>query len=207
MKILRLIAVFLLTAFPLFSQNPEWLNFTNGETINCIAVEGSVLWISTTGGMVKLNKDTGEKTFFNKANSGLPYNFVFLNCFYNLLSFTDTSGQRFFAVNVDFLVGSGHISDTVPMVGYRNADSVEFFLFKKFAVILVCPAIRVCILLINDGRSLRQVSRVKVAHGNQLNFFKFQESPHIADSLRTNSNRSHYKPIAWRYNPVHSHRR
>ncbi len=56
------------------SQNPEWINYTNGQDINSIAIEDDYLWAGTTGGLVKLNKTTGESTFYNKANSGLPGN-------------------------------------------------------------------------------------------------------------------------------------
>ncbi|MEJ2104917.1 MAG: two-component regulator propeller domain-containing protein, partial [Ignavibacteriaceae bacterium] len=56
------------------AQNPEWLNFTNGDNVNSVTIEGNYLWICTDGGLVKLNKLTGEKIFLNKANTGLPSN-------------------------------------------------------------------------------------------------------------------------------------
>jgi ligand-binding sensor domain-containing protein len=69
-KIALLLSLFAaLTA--LTAQSPNWLNFTCGKNINCIAEEGNLLWIGTNGGMVRLNKLTGETVFYNKANSGL----------------------------------------------------------------------------------------------------------------------------------------
>jgi ligand-binding sensor domain-containing protein len=50
------------------AQNPEWINYTNGKTIQALVIEGDNVWIGTTGGLVKLNKTTGEKTFYIKAN-------------------------------------------------------------------------------------------------------------------------------------------
>jgi ligand-binding sensor domain-containing protein len=58
------------------AQNPQWLNYTNGDQVNVIVEEGNYIWAGTAGGLVKLNKTTGIPTFFNKANSGLPGNHV-----------------------------------------------------------------------------------------------------------------------------------
>lgn len=52
------------------------MNYTNGQTVHAIALEGNTVWTGTEGGLVKLNKTTGGKTFFNKDNSGLPDNSV-----------------------------------------------------------------------------------------------------------------------------------
>ncbi len=62
----------------LLSQNPEWINYTNGQDINSIVIEGDYLWAGTNGGLVKINTITGETTFFNKA-SGLPDNNVYFH--------------------------------------------------------------------------------------------------------------------------------
>ena len=80
-KLFLLVLLLLLTVGNnpiLKAQNPEWMNFTNGDNINSLVNEGDCLWVCTGGGLVKLNKLTAETTFFNKANSGLPYNYV--NC-------------------------------------------------------------------------------------------------------------------------------
>ena len=47
-----------------------------GTNVNSVVVEGDNIWAGTNGGLVKLNKTTGESTFYNKANSGLPDNRV-----------------------------------------------------------------------------------------------------------------------------------
>jgi len=52
----------------LHAQNPEWINYTNGQTIQDLVIEGDNVWIGTIGGLVKLNKTTEEKIFYNKAN-------------------------------------------------------------------------------------------------------------------------------------------
>jgi hypothetical protein len=54
------------------AQNPQWINYTNGNQINALLEEGNTFWIGTTGGLVLLDKTTGTPTFFNKVNPVLP---------------------------------------------------------------------------------------------------------------------------------------
>ncbi len=57
------------------NQSPEWLNYTNGDTVMDIVDNGKYLWIGTiNGGIVRLNKVTDELTFYNRANAGIPAN-------------------------------------------------------------------------------------------------------------------------------------
>jgi ligand-binding sensor domain-containing protein len=58
------------------AQNPNWINYTNGDNIADLANDNNILWISTAGGIVKFDKASGDKTFYNKGNSGLPRNYV-----------------------------------------------------------------------------------------------------------------------------------
>jgi len=53
-------------------QSNEWVNLTTGFDVKCIVEENDYIWIGTNGGLVKIHKSTHQKTFFNKANSGLP---------------------------------------------------------------------------------------------------------------------------------------
>jgi hypothetical protein len=48
----------------------------NTNIINCIADEGEYLWVGVDGGLVKLNKLTGDLIVYNRSNSGLTYNWV-----------------------------------------------------------------------------------------------------------------------------------
>jgi len=52
------------------------MNYTDGNIVYTITTEGNNIWTGTEGGLVKLNRVTGEKSFLNKANSGLPGNFI-----------------------------------------------------------------------------------------------------------------------------------
>jgi ligand-binding sensor domain-containing protein len=59
------------------AQNPQWLNYTNGDRISSIAEEADHVWVGTiAGGLVKIHKSTGDAIFYNKLNSGLPYSSV-----------------------------------------------------------------------------------------------------------------------------------
>ena len=65
-----------LISISLFSQNPEWVQYTNGNNIQCQTIENEINWIGTSVGLVKLNIFTGEIEFYNSANSGLPQNSI-----------------------------------------------------------------------------------------------------------------------------------
>jgi len=58
-------------------ENSEWINYTDGKSVRSLAVEGDFVWVGTEGGgLVRINRITGETMFYNKANSGLPDNRV-----------------------------------------------------------------------------------------------------------------------------------
>jgi len=58
------------------AQNPEWLNYTSPERIYALVDDGDKLWIGTEGGLAKLDKTTGEFSFYNRANANLPDNHI-----------------------------------------------------------------------------------------------------------------------------------
>jgi ligand-binding sensor domain-containing protein len=70
----NLVAVFLFCIQSVIAQNPLWMNFTNGDMITDMAENGNILWVGTSGGLVKYDKTTLQTTFYNKGNSGLPRN-------------------------------------------------------------------------------------------------------------------------------------
>ena len=58
------------------AQHPHWRNFLDGHTVNDMAQEGNFIWACTEGGVVKINRSTGARVFYDHANSGLPGNRV-----------------------------------------------------------------------------------------------------------------------------------
>ncbi len=58
------------------AQNPEWINLTNGDKVLSIVSSGNNLWVGTDGGLVKINKETEEIAFYNRANANLPDNHI-----------------------------------------------------------------------------------------------------------------------------------
>jgi len=69
--------LFLISADLIYSQTQEWIGFTNGKNIWCLADEGQYLWVGTYGGgLIKLNKSTGEFIVYDIWNSQLPDNWV-----------------------------------------------------------------------------------------------------------------------------------
>src|SRR3989304_2293716 len=78
MKSILLVLIIISTnAFAQQSNNPEWRNYLNSESIQAIAEEGDFLWIGSQAGMTRLNKLTYEKEFYNKGNTILPTNIIF----------------------------------------------------------------------------------------------------------------------------------
>jgi Predicted periplasmic ligand-binding sensor domain len=74
--IISLVLIFISTYLSL-SQTQEWIGFTNWKNISCLVEEGEYLWVGTAhGGLVKLNKSTGEFIVYDKWNSELPHNWV-----------------------------------------------------------------------------------------------------------------------------------
>jgi ligand-binding sensor domain-containing protein len=60
---------------PLFSQsNSNWINYSFSKRVSGIDIHDNYVWISTQGGLVRYDKTTGEKTYFNTANISLPEN-------------------------------------------------------------------------------------------------------------------------------------
>ena len=74
MKIIILLMLILL--LQCYSQNPEWINLTNGDRVYDLLSFKNNLWIGTDGGLVKLNKTTEEISFYNRANAALPDNHI-----------------------------------------------------------------------------------------------------------------------------------
>lgn len=71
-----ILAILLLTRLFANAQNTEWVNFTNGEYVLAIAEDATHIWAGTTGGLVSIDKLTGNIGHFNKTNSGLSDNYV-----------------------------------------------------------------------------------------------------------------------------------
>ena len=61
-------------ATSLSAANPDWINYTSNE-VYAIVESGDFVWAGGCG-LVKVNKNSGDLTYFNRANSGLPNNYV-----------------------------------------------------------------------------------------------------------------------------------
>ncbi len=75
MKILVLMFLFL-SVVMLSSEPIDWDGYTSIYVVKDIYEDGDYLWIGTFGGLVKLNKETGERVVYTTANSGLTSNFI-----------------------------------------------------------------------------------------------------------------------------------
>ncbi len=59
-----------------FTQYSDWMNYWPTVPAFAIVVEQDSIWVGTSMGVVKLNKVSGQRTFYNTTNSGLPGNSV-----------------------------------------------------------------------------------------------------------------------------------
>jgi len=60
-----------------FAQFDNWLNCLSGENAQDLLETESLLWVGTTGGLAKIDKNQSDATiFYNRANSPLPSNTV-----------------------------------------------------------------------------------------------------------------------------------
>lgn len=75
-----LVLLILLSASFLNAIPPIHNLYTSGLVVNCSAVDGDYLWVGTGGGLVKLNRFTGQMQHYNTQNSALPDNHI--NCIF-----------------------------------------------------------------------------------------------------------------------------
>ena len=74
----KLVLFLLILEISAFSQESiQWLNYTNGDNINCLKLNEEHLWVGTNGGLVCINTLSGETKYYNRSNSGLPSNQIF----------------------------------------------------------------------------------------------------------------------------------
>lgn len=69
-----LFLLFLACEVPCMAQSTEWVNLTYGEQVSALVTKGDVLWIGTFGGLVRLEKKSGQMSYYTKANANLPEN-------------------------------------------------------------------------------------------------------------------------------------
>jgi ligand-binding sensor domain-containing protein len=62
-------ATLLFFSSPLIAQNPEWIYLSKVESIQTITEDENSIWIGSHAGVLKIDKITGARVFFDKTNS------------------------------------------------------------------------------------------------------------------------------------------
>lgn len=75
-KPIALAILFILAGINTFAQFPQWSYLATGLNIRKVAAEGNYLWVATESGLVQYDKQTGQKTVYDKTNSGLRTNLI-----------------------------------------------------------------------------------------------------------------------------------
>jgi hypothetical protein len=115
--------IFLLSVSSSYSQNPEWINYTNGNSVYALVEEGNFIWAGTNGGLVKIDKTSGASFFYNKANSGLPDN--------NVLAIAiDVSGNKW----IGTVFGGLAVYKEGGIVSVQEINNLNSGIPKKFAL-------------------------------------------------------------------------
>src|SRR5690554_5708830 len=73
---IMVLTILLLSAVILSGEPIEWDGYTSIYVVCDIYEDGDHLWIGTLGGLVKLDRVTGERVVYNTANSGLTSNYI-----------------------------------------------------------------------------------------------------------------------------------
>lgn len=75
MKVLFIILILFLSTF-LSAQYSYWINYSDPVYPTCIVCSRNDVWIGSYGGLIKLDQQTDQMTFFTKASSGIPSNII-----------------------------------------------------------------------------------------------------------------------------------
>ncbi len=59
------------------AQQIQWSGYMNSESINCITEDGNYLWLGTSAGLVKYDKNSGATQTYSKYNASLPMNQIY----------------------------------------------------------------------------------------------------------------------------------
>ena len=114
--------LFLVILLALNAQSPNWLQYTCGKQVYCLAEEGNFIWAGTNGGLFKINRLTQQKTHVNPANSGLRGTQV------KGLAI-DSQGNKWIATNAGL-----NRFDGVNWSLHRPAEISSYFWINCFAI-------------------------------------------------------------------------
>jgi ligand-binding sensor domain-containing protein len=117
------VVVLILLSPGIRAQYADWTQYTNGRHITATAMEGGLLWVGTTGGLVRVDTLTFDTQFFNTANSGLPSNDISAIA-------VDNQGNKWIGTKNKGLAvydGASFLSFRQPVIGSDvvNAIAVE----------------------------------------------------------------------------------
>lgn len=71
-----LLSLLFFTFSSALAQYPGWSNYTPGANVSVLLDDEDSMWVGNIGGLVRIDRTTGEQTFYNKANAGLPDNHI-----------------------------------------------------------------------------------------------------------------------------------
>ncbi|MFH1957785.1 MAG: two-component regulator propeller domain-containing protein [bacterium] len=108
------ITIFVILHFTLNSVSAESItNYTNGNDINCVAVEGNYIWCGTSGGVVRWNANDGTYVKYTRLADGLSDNDV-------RAAVIDQNGDKWFGT----WGGGVNKFDGITWTNYTDSDGL-----------------------------------------------------------------------------------
>ncbi len=108
----------------IMGQTPEWITYTKGDKVTSLAEDGENIWLGTSRGLVKIEKETGTSTSYLTAASGFPLHSI--SCLA-----VDSSGNKWFGTGTmqtgyfygPYFVGEGLVKyDGTNWIRYTMSD-------------------------------------------------------------------------------------
>lgn len=116
--IIAVVALFTLTAAYAQTRLTDWVNLNSKSTITCITHDADYLFASSIGGgIVQINKHTGEQRAIDHAQSGLPDNYVLSIALHNNELWTT---NRFYGISQH--TPDGWLNHTAATAGFRTSQ-------------------------------------------------------------------------------------
>jgi streptogramin lyase len=99
MRNIALLVLLVLIVSVSYSQGEDWVSYTHGHEVVDVATDSNILWIATSGGLVRIDNSLQDTVFFTKSNTDLEtylINAIEIDDQHNLWVGTDGKGLYLF---------------------------------------------------------------------------------------------------------------
>ncbi len=120
MKKLTFLIIFLIAGLLIGQSKQKWVTFSYRDYINVVSASNDNIWVGTGGGIVKINKSTGEYTAYDKINSPLPSDNIYA------IYINPSTGTKYFGTSYGGVIKlEGEQWTVIPMDSIIGVDYVS----------------------------------------------------------------------------------